>query len=78
MKIRRFLKDGYLVEKVRRMKESTLNKDVTFNGIQKELCVQLVKTDLAKVTLMFERLKYIKTSTSLKMTFPDKLGAFGK
>ena len=81
MKIRTFFRLGNygLVDQVRKMKESLIEpkENVTIEGIKKDLCIQLVKNDLAKVKIMFERPKYMKTSTSLKVTFPDKLGAFG-
>ena len=81
MKIRAFFRLGKydLVDQVWKMKESLIGpkENVTIEGIKKELCIQLVKNDLAKVKIMFERPKYMKTSTSLKVTFPDKLGAFG-
>ena len=53
LKIKHFLKDANLVQKVKIMKDSSWNdKDnITSTRIQKELCVQLVKNDLAKVTL---------------------------
>ena len=79
MKIRTFLNSEYaVVELVKRMKQSSLSGNETLTGIKKELCLELVRKDLAKVKVMFERKKYLKTSTSLRMTFPDKLGAFGK
>ena len=45
---------------------------------QKELCKILVKDHMVKVSVMFDRKKYIKTITSLKATFNDKLANFGK
>ena len=43
----------------------------------KWFCKQMV-THMAKVTIMFDKKTYIRTSTSLKVTFTDKLAAFGK
>ena len=43
-----------------------------------ELCKLLVKDHMAKVTIMFEKKKYIRTLTRLKATFNDKLANFGK
>ena len=33
---------------------------------------------MAKVSVMFDKKTYIRTRTSLKVTFSDKLAAFGK
>ena len=43
-----------------------------------ELCKMLVKHHMAKVSVMFDRKKYVRTMTNLKVTFPDKLASFGK
>ena len=77
-KIEGFLAQVSFIEKVRMLKTWSKNKNMTFEGIEREFCKKLVTKHLAKVTVMFERLKYLKTSTSLKVTFPDKLGAFGE
>ena len=68
-------------------------KFFTFTNIDKATSDDLVKWDLhnntvklcnkmmkyvAKVTVMFDRNTYIRTQKSLKMTFTDKLAAFGK
>ena len=74
-KVKTFLQNSTLVGKISKMRKYG---NVTFDGFKRELCIELVTKDLAKVTVMFERLKYLKTSTSLRMTTPDKLGAFGK
>ena len=42
------------------------------------LCQHLVKNHLAKVSVMFDRKKYVRTMTNLKVTFADKLSTFGK
>ena len=43
-----------------------------------ELCKILVKDHVAKVSVIFDRNKYVRTVTSLKATFNDKLANFGK
>ena len=43
-----------------------------------KLCQYLVKNHLAKVSVMFDRKKYVRTMTNLKVTFADKLSTFGK
>ena len=43
-----------------------------------KLCKILVKDHVAKVSVIFDRNKYVKTVTSLKATFNDKLANFGK
>ena len=45
---------------------------------QKKLCEFMVKNQMAKVSVMFERKKYVRTLTNLKVTFTDKLAAFGE
>ena len=45
---------------------------------QKKLCEFMVKNQMAKVSIMFERKKYVRTLTNLKVTFTDKLAAFGE
>ena len=42
-----------------------------------EICKNLVEQDLALVTIMFEKKKYVRTIKNIRMTFTDKLGAFG-
>ena len=42
-----------------------------------KLCNKMMKF-VAKVTVMFDRNTYIRTQKSVKMTFTDKLAAFGK
>ena len=46
--------------------------------VKLELCKMLVEQHIAKVSVMFDRKKYVRTMTNLKVTFPDKLASFGK
>ena len=77
-----FLYNVELFEKMRRIKEAEKvhgqTPNVNLEGILKEFCYELVRKDLAKVSVMFERNKYLQTSTSVRMAFADKLGAIGK
>ena len=45
---------------------------------QIELCQILVKDHMAKVSVMFDRKKYVRTLTRLKATFNDRLANVGK
>ena len=47
------------------------------NKVRKLLCEE-IRSNMAKVTIMFERGNFIRTRTSLKVTSTDKLAAFGK
>ena len=48
-----------------------------FEQMEKDFCKELMENDIAEVKVMFERKEYIRTHTSKRVTFPDKLGAFG-
>ena len=43
-----------------------------------ELCKEIIGKNMAKVSVMFESSKYMRTKMSRKVTFVDKLGLFGK
>ena len=45
---------------------------------EKKMCVTMLKNHMAKVSVMFDRKKYVRTLTNLRVTFTDKLAAFGK
>ena len=45
---------------------------------QMELCQILVKDHMAKVSVMFDRKKYVRTLTNLKATFSDRLANVGE
>ena len=72
-------------EWVRHYKNSNMIKEfnATINKwdekkAQMELCQLLVKDHMAKVSVMFDRKKYVRTLTSLKATFSDRLANVGK
>lgn len=44
---------------------------------RQDLCQKIVN-HISKVTIMFDRKTYVRTRTNLKVTFTDKLAAFGK
>ena len=84
---RKLFKKGYtnsLAYKYHKVSEWINNKsNQTLNkwDLEKaklELCKMLVKHHMAKVSVMFDRRKYVRTMTNLKVTFPDKLASFGK
>ena len=81
------LKKGYtnsLVYKYQKVSEWINSKsNETLNGwdhekVKLQLCKMLVEQHIAKVSVMFDRKKYVRTMTNLKVTFPDKLASFGK
>ena len=45
---------------------------------EKKMCVTMLKNHMAKVSVMFDRKKYVQTLTNLRVAFTDKLAAFGK
>ena len=75
--------NGYeLFHKIKTLKQWTENdqsNDERYNATQAEieLCKEIVNNDVMEVNVMFERQEYILTRTSERVTFPDKLGAFG-
>ena len=52
-------------------------KLIDSNGIMRDLCKSLVKDRLAKVSVFYEKKKYVKTLTNKRVTLTDKLGTFG-
>ena len=47
-------------------------------AIMKEICEDLVTNNIAKVSVFYEKKKYVKTLTNKRVTLTDKLGTFGK
>ena len=47
-------------------------------AIMKEMCEDLVMNNIAKVSVFYEKKKYVKTLTNKRVTLTDKLGTFGK
>ena len=47
-------------------------------AIMKEICEDLVMNHIAKVSVFYEKKKYVKTLTNKRVTLTDKLGTFGK
>ena len=70
----------FKIEKLREWieKGNKLNESMDSEQMEKEFCKELMENDIAEVKVMFERKEYIRTHTSKRVTFPDKLGAFGK
>ena len=74
-----------LVYKYRKISEWNKLRDINITidnwekkHINMELCKILVKDHIAKVTVMFDRKKYVRTLKSIRATFNDKLANFGK
>ena len=70
-------------EKLYKSSDNTKALNVTIDPwnerkVQIELCTILVKDHMAKVSIMFDKKKYVRTLTSIKATFNDKLANFGK
>ena len=47
-------------------------------AIKKQICEDLVAHDIAKVSVFYEKKKYVKTMTHKSHSLTDKLGTFGK
>ena len=54
------------------------NKSIDLDGMRFEYCRKLVKEDLARLTILFENKKYVRSRTNKRVTFSERLGAFGK
>ena len=54
------------------------NKSINLYGMKFEHCQKLVTEDLARITVRFQRKKYVRSSTNKRVTFSERLGAFGK
>ena len=78
-----FQYNGYgLFHKVHTLKRWNAAKNFnneTYNSTQAEIefCKELVENDLAEVSVMFERPKFIRTIMSKRVSFADQLGVFG-
>ena len=46
--------------------------------IKSQLCKSIVNNHISKVSVMFDRPKYMRTERNLRVTFADQLGALGK
>ena len=69
--------------KIEKIKELALSGNWTnknYNLTQEEIkfCKTLIENEVVEVSVMFERPEFIRTQTSKRVSFPDKLGAFGK
>ena len=72
-----------LFTKIEKIKELGLSGNWTnknYNSTQEEIkfCRGLIENEVVEVKVMFERPEFIRTQTSKRVSFPDKLGAFGK
>ena len=54
------------------------NKSIDLDGMKFEYCQKLVTEDLARLTILFENKKYVRSRTKKRVTFSERLGAFGK
>ena len=43
-----------------------------------KFCKELIENEIVEVKVMFERPEFIRTHTSKRVSFPDKIGAVGK
>ena len=76
---------GDLHHITRKLEEILTNDDIeitntTFDKIQMRMehCKNLVVQDLARITVMFESKKYVRTKTDKRVSFSESFGAFGK
>ena len=70
---------AYKLIKIREWQESGSNESVRWDEdkIRRELCIEMLSKHMAKVSVMFNKNTYIRTKTSLKVSFTDKLAVFG-
>ena len=74
--------DGSIYFKIQRLREyfyDKLHENYTYNGDHEiiKLCKELVKNDLARVTVSFGSKRYVRAKINERASFNDKLGAFG-
>ena len=74
--------DGSIYFKIQKLREyfyDKLPENYTYNGDNEiiKLCKELVKNDLARVTVSFGSKRYVRAKISERASFNDKLGAFG-
>ena len=77
--------DGDVQFTTRKLQEILQNVDIeitntTFdiNQMRMEHCRHIVVQDLARITVMFESKKYVRTKTDKRVSFSESFGAFGK
>ena len=58
--------------------ENITNTAFDTNLMKMEHCKHLVVQDLARITVMFESKKYVRTKTDKRVSFSESFGAFGK
>ena len=54
------------------------DEDYETKTVLEQFCEDLVRNDLARVSVMFGRKKYVKGKIGKRATFSDQLGSFGK
>ena len=54
------------------------NKSEDTSEFFQSVCKELVRNDMARVSVMFESKRYVKTSTDVKTTFVDSFSSIGK
>ena len=54
------------------------NKSEDTSDFFQSICEELVRNDMAWVSVMFESKRYVKTSTDVKTTFVDSFSSIGK
>ena len=74
--------DGSVYFKIQKLREyfhDKLHDNFTYNGDNEIIkqCKELVKNDLARVTVSFGSKRYVRAKISERASFNDKLGAFG-
>ena len=53
------------------------NRSIDLMSMKKKYCKNLVNQDLARITVVYESKKYLRTRTNKRVTFAERLGAFG-
>ena len=72
-----------LFTRVQKMKELMMTgewENANFNLTQQKskFCKELIENEVVEVKIQFERPEFIRTHTSKRVSFPDKIGAVGK
>ena len=72
-----FSKQYYQYKK--RMENDEYNFDMSFlpDPMIKDICESLVDQDIARVSVMFDSKRYVRTTTSIRVKFSDMVSSFG-
>ena len=72
------VKNGYYDILYHKRYSSPKENITDLNDLAYSLCVKMIEKDAARVSVMFESKRYVKTKTNVKTTIVDFLANFGK